>query len=258
MIVDEARDDDVHGPTKLAKSSCWPVDGAVCARVGGLGALELAQSKRRRAHTNTCELHTRVRAHWTLDRPSGCWTFWSWSVEWFWLEPVVILEVDLEVDTSARLSFRWEEGLRRGSRREMWVVLSVLVEAPACSSCLLQSPLLRNHQTHRIRNPSSCSCYSFGAKNMDVMMLACVMVSSCGTSFQQLPAAVFATTLIFKRRVSTIKASEHLSIWALDVIGALQCIGACSSNCSLLQNHCKMSKPCTSITSSSSRALSTF
>ena len=34
------------------------MDGAVCARVGGFGALELAQSKRRRAHTNTCELQT--------------------------------------------------------------------------------------------------------------------------------------------------------------------------------------------------------
>ena len=58
----------------------------MCARVGGLGALELAQSKRRRAHTNTCELQT-LSEHTghSTGRPAagrfgrGQWSDFGWN-----------------------------------------------------------------------------------------------------------------------------------------------------------------------------------
>ena len=55
--------------------------------------------------------------------------------------------------------------------KDVMMLWSVLVEAPACSCCLLQSLLLNNHQTPRICNSSSFCSYAAEPK---IQMLWCL------------------------------------------------------------------------------------
>ena len=148
--------------------------------------MELAQSKRRRAHTNTCELQTSstldtrpaVRLLDVLVVVSGVILVGTSCDLGGGLGGGLLWQVELQVRASG-LSCEGQEGKCELCCQFLW--RRRLAAAASCS----QSPLLRNHQTHRIHN-SSYSCYSFGTLDMDVMMLARVMVSSGGTSFQQI------------------------------------------------------------------------